>query len=425
MAANLSFNTADTYFVGQLGSDSLAAMSFTFPVVLLVTALAVSFATGVSSVYARMLGGGHKLSAQRLVADSLMLAMMIALTIMFIGWWQLHSTFVALGAGPELLTLIEEYMGPWYLNAPFFALSTVFMAVLQASGYARVAGLLMIGTALINIILDPLLIFGFGPIPRFEIAGAAWTTVVSRLLQVALGFYLLVWRYKLISAPSLNLSSTLKAWRATLHVAIPSMGSGLIVPAAGAFTLVLVAGFGPDAVAALGVVQRVEPVIMIVFYALAGIVGPFFGHNMAEQYRHRQMEAMRLILRFSFAYSAISAVLLWLGGEFIGSWFTDSPEIIAIIASFLLLVPFSFGLSGVMIASTSAFNGLGRPLPAVMLSVIRVVLFYVPCVLIGRELAGLNGIFLGTATANVLAGIVSYLWIRQALRRQAAGSSAA
>lgn len=419
LGATLSFNAADAFFVGQLGSDSLAAMSFTFPVSLLVTTIAVGFATGSSSVYARLLGNGMRVEARQVAADTLILSVLVSLIVMLAGWSLMHPTFLLLGASPQVLPLIEAYMWPWYWNAPFFACSTVITAILQASGHTKVAGMMMVGAALVNIILDPILIFGLGPFPRMEIAGAAWTTVISRVILVVVGMYLVVWRYQLISLPHLNLTSLLTSWRSVLHIGLPSIATGVVVPVAGSIILILVADYGPDAVAALGVVQRLEPLLLIVFFSLSGVVGPFFGQNMAETHRHRLVEAVRLLFKFSMVFSAIVALVLWLTGPVIGGWFSESKEVITVVALYFTIMPIGYGFIGLSISATSAFNGMGKPLPGMVLSMLRILGFNVPFALAGQWLWGLPGLFIGVSLANVLAGGLSQIWITRALKKMA------
>lgn len=416
LGATLSFNAADAFFVGQLGSDSLAAMSFTFPVSLLVTTIAVGFATGSSSVYARLLGNDMRQEARRVGADTLIISVLVSLIVMLTGWSLMHPTFLLLGASPQVLPLIEAYMWPWYWNAPFFACSTVITAIMQASGHTKVAGMMMVGAALVNIILDPLLIFGIGPFPRMEIAGAAWTTVISRILIVIVGMYFVIWRYQLISLPHLNIAPLLRSWRAVLHVGLPSVATGVVVPIAGSIILTLVAGYGPDAVAALGVVQRLEPLLLIAFFSLSGVIGPFFGQNMAEPYRHRQTEAVRVIFNFSMVFSVITALLLWIAGPYIGSGFSDSQEVIKVVALYLTVMPISYGFIGLSISTTSGFNGMGKPMPGMVLSMLRIIGFNVPFALVGQWLWGLPGLFIGVSLANVLAGVLSQVWITRALK---------
>lgn len=416
LAATLSFTAVDAFFVGMLGSHSLAAMSFTFPVSLLVTTIAVGFATGASSVYARLLGADMPIPARRVAADTLIMSVVVSLMVMIAGFALMHPTFVMLGAGPEVLPLIEAYMWPWYWNAPFFACSAVISAIMQASGHTREAGAMMIASAILNVILDPILIFGWGPIPRMELAGAAWTTVISRVLLVIAGAYFAIWRFKLISLPHLELGPLLRSWKAVMHVGLPSVATGIVVPVAGSIILVLVAGYGPDAVAALGVVQRLDPILLIAFFALSGVVGPFFGQNMADNQRHRQQEAIRLLFYFSMAFSLLCGLVLWLAGPYIGEMFSDSAEVIRLVALYFAIMPVTYGFIGVSIVATSAFNGMGKPLPGMVVSMLRIIGFNVPFALLGQWLGGITGLFIGVAAANVAAGLLSQLWITRAIR---------
>ncbi|WP_317933004.1 MATE family efflux transporter [Halioxenophilus sp. WMMB6] len=417
LGASMSFNIADTFFVGRLGSESLAAMSFTFPIVLLITTLGIGFATGTSSVYARMLGLKMPQEARQMAGDTLLLCLAISTTVMMLGWQLMEPTFQLLGAKPALLPLINQYMWAWYWNTPFFCLSMVISAILQASGHNKIAGTLMIWSAIANIILDPILIFGLGPIPGLAIAGAAWTTVFTRVLLTGLALYLAIHRYQLISIPHLRGPAMLRSWRAVMKVGVPTMATNLIIPIFSGAALVLVSSFGPEAVAAMGITQRLEPLLLIVLIGLANILGPFVGQNMVPEHRARLPQALAASSRFSLVYGLVCALLLWLCGGLISKAFTDSARVISIAATYLAIVPLSYGLQGISMAANSSFNGLGKPLPGAAISALRVLVIFVPLALLGKYWFGLVGIFVAVALANSLAGIIGYFWLRQTYRK--------
>ncbi|WP_439136136.1 MATE family efflux transporter [Pseudomaricurvus sp.] len=423
LLATMSFNAVDTFFVAQLGSDSLAAMSFTFPVVMLITSMAIGLGAGTSSVMARRLGQGDVAATRKLAGDTLLLSFLLSLIMMAIGLATVEPLFLLLGAEPHLLPLISDYMLIWYLNTPFVIVPMVMSAMMRATGNNKFAGMLMLISALVNVVLDPLLIFGWGPIPRLEIAGAAWATVITRVGMTAASFYFVARRLNLMTWPHRDWVGLKTSWRAVAHIGLPAMGTNMIIPLAGGITVALVASHGVDAVAGFGVAMRIEPVVSIAFYAVSGVIGPFLGQNMAVQYHERQNQLMSTVLRFSLIFGLGLAVLLWLTGGWVASLFSESEQVISVAVAYLSIVPISYGCAGLVMSVNAGFNGLGYPMPAMVISILRVLGLYLPLALVGQWLWGLNGLFIATALSNVLMAVWGYVWLRRHLRQVQSNAS--
>lgn len=415
LLATMSFNAVDTFFVAQLGGDQLAAMSFTFPVVMVVASMAIGLGAGTSSVIARLLGQGQKSEAKQLASDTLLMSLGLSAVMMTLGWLTIEPLFLLLGAEPHLLPLITEYMSIWYLNTPLVIAPMVMSAMMRATGNNGVAGGLMLGGAILNAVLDPLLIFGWGWIPRMEIAGAAWATFITRLVMVGLSFYFVAYRLKLMSWPHRHLDGLMASWRLVMHIGVPAMATNMIIPLASGITVALVAAHSIDAVAGLGIAMRIEPVVLIAFYATSGVIGPFLGQNMSREYQHRQDEVWAVVLRFCLIFGLAVALLLWVLGPMFVGWFSDSESVQSVAIAYLAIAPLSYGLYGVVMSVNASFNGLGYPMPAMVISVMRVLGVYLPLAFLGQWLWGLNGLFVATAAANVITGVFAYLWLRRYL----------
>lgn len=415
LLATMSFNAADTFFVAQLGAAPLAAMSFTFPVVMAVTSLAIGLGAGISSVIARTIGQGKADDARRMASDTLVLAGLIAVLLMLLGWLSVDWLFLLMGASRELLPLIREYMLVWYLNVPLLLIPMAMSALLRSTGNSGINGTLMVFSALLNIALDPLLIFGLWGFPRLDIAGAAWATFVCRLIVMPIFFYWVSIKLDLLAKPSVSLHRVLQSWRAILHVGLPAMATNMIIPFASGLTVSLVAKHGIDAVAGYGVAMRIEPLMLVIFYAISGVVGPFLGQNMAPELQHRQQELRRVILKFCLWLGLCLAVFLYVFAAPIIAWFSDSPVVMQVALSYLLIVPISYGIYGVVMSVNAGFNGLGMPMPSMVISTSRVLLVYFPMALMMQSFWGIKGLFIATALSNVVVGVWGYWWFKRAL----------
>lgn len=418
--ATMSFNVVDTYFVAQLGSAPLAAMSFTFPVVMVINSFAIGLGAGTSSAVARAYGAGDLERVRRLVTDASLLALMVALAISALGLMTIEPLFELLGATPEMLPLIADYMVPWYLGAVFAVVPMVALSALRAIGNSALTGRIMVAVALFNLILDPLLIFGLLGFPRLELQGAALSTVIARGISFFAALYFLVRREHLMAAP--RLSTLLDSWRAVLAVGLPAVATNVIIPMAGGVVVALVAVHGADAVAGLGVALRIEPVALIVFYALSAVVGPFIGQNAGAGKTGRMQETVSVLARFCIGFGSALALLLYFAGPPLVGLFSDSPEVLAVAVAYLTLVPFSYAGYGFVMSANAAFNGLGHPLPATLISFLRVLGIYLPLAWLGNRLWGITGLFVATAASNLLLGALAWWWLRRDIGVRAAGS---
>ncbi|MBY6191669.1 MATE family efflux transporter [Microbulbifer agarilyticus] len=423
--ATMSFNVVDTYFVAQLGDGPLAAMSFTFPVVMVINALAIGLGAGMSSVVARAYGAGDMQRVRRLVTDATVLAILIALVVSIAGLLTIEPLFRLLGAEQRLLPLITDYMVPWYVGAVFAVVPMVALSALRGIGNSSVTGRIMLGVALFNLILDPLLIFGLLGFPRLELQGAALATVISRGVSFFVAMYILARREHLLAMPTANWAALKDSWSSLLHIGLPAIATNVIIPMSGGVVVALVAAHGADAVAGLGIALRIEPLALIVFYALSSVVGPFMGQNAGAGKLQRLDETVSVLARFCLVFGVVLGVLLWLVGGPIAGLFSDSPQVLDVATAYLYLVPFSYAGYGFVMSANAAFNGLGHPLPATLISFLRVLGVYLPLAWLGNQIWGISGLFLATLLSNLVLGLVSWWWLRKHLRQYAKDAPAA
>ncbi|MCA0901560.1 MATE family efflux transporter [Microbulbifer agarilyticus] len=423
--ATMSFNVVDTYFVAQLGDGPLAAMSFTFPVVMVINALAIGLGAGMSSVVARAYGARDMQRVRRLVTDATVLAMLIAVVVSIAGLLTIEPLFRLLGAEERLLPLITDYMLPWYVGAVFAVVPMVALSALRGIGNSSVTGRIMLGVALFNLILDPLLIFGLLGFPRLELQGAALATVISRGVSFFVAMYILARREHLLAMPTANWAALKDSWSSLLHIGLPAIATNVIIPMSGGVVVALVAAHGADAVAGLGIALRIEPLALIVFYALSSVVGPFMGQNAGAGKLQRLDETVSVLARFCLVFGVVLSLLLWLVGGLIAGLFSDSPQVLDVATSYLYLVPFSYAGYGFVMSANAAFNGLGHPLPATLISFLRVLGVYLPLAWLGNQIWGISGLFLATLLSNLVLGLVAWWWLRKHLRQYAKDALAA
>jgi len=398
-------------FIGQLGTEHVAAVTFTFPLIMILNSIALGIGIGTSSVIARNVGSGDRIAVQRLGTHALMLVSIAMALLSFVGWATIDPAFKALGAGPETMPLIKSYLNIYYPSVILFTTTMVAGNIMRANGNAGIPGMVMTLGAVFNLLLDPLLIFGWFGFPRLELAGAAWAMAISRLATAGVLLFF-VSRARLILIRDVA-EGFIDSCRRILHVGLPAMATQLIGPVSAAVITRLLAEHGQIVVAGFGVATRVEAVAVMLLFALSGSIGPFAGQNWGGNRPERVREGLRVTYRFCLIWGLIAAAPLFFFGGEIASWVDSSPTVIATAAFYLAVVPWSYGLWGVLMMSSASFNALGKPIPSTILSFTRMFLVYIPLAMLMNHLFGYAGIFVATAISNSLLGILGFAWFRR------------
>ena len=412
--AIVAFNIADTYYVGQLGTNQLAAMSFTFPVVMTLGSLALGLGVGASSIIARAIGQGDRSRVRRFTTNSLTLGVAAVALLSSIGLLTIDPLFKALGAGAEILPLIRQYMQIWYFGMVFLVIPMVGNSAIRASGDTLTPSLIMTGSAGVNIVLDPLLIFGLWGLPELGLEGAALATVISRAITLMASLLILKFKEDMLSSRFPDWEETILCWRDILYVGLPAAGTNMITPISIGIITSMLADHGSVTVAGFGIASRVESFAMIVLMALAASISPFVGQNWGAGKYGRVAKALQQSYLFCFGWGVLMTILLAAGASAIVPLFNKDPEVVEIATTYLKIVPISYGAAGIIQVGNSAFNALGRPIPAVIITVVRMFVLYIPLAYLGSLWLGATGIFIAATVSNVIVGIGAREWSRRA-----------
>jgi putative MATE family efflux protein len=424
MVALLSYNIADTYFVGQLGTLELAAISFTFPVSFIVGAVTMAFGIGTSSVCARLFGANKREDVERVAIHAMLLGIVTGIVVVTTGLLTIDPLFTLLGADDTTLPIIHRYMQIYYWGGIFLVVPMITNSVLRASGNAKTPAMIMTFAAIINIILDPILIFGLFGMPRLEVEGAAIATVLANAGTMVASVMAMVFKERLVTFRSFWPGLILDSWRRILHVGLPAMTSSLIAPITTAFITYQVAQFGHEAVAGFGVASRVEGLTLIAVMALSAAMTPFVGQNFGAEKYERVRAGVKWGFRFSLIYGVIMATVLAFTSTIIVGFFTDDPKAIAAANLHMRIVPISYFALGMAMAVNSSFNAIGKPMPAMFVSLTRTILVYAPLAFLLANLFGLVGVFAAACTANLIAGGLGVTWFRHTLKKTIAEQEA-
>jgi putative MATE family efflux protein len=417
MVMLMSFGLVDTFFVSLLGTNALAAISFTFPVTFTVISLNIGLGIGTSAVIGKLRGQNRFEQAKGTATASLVVCVLMVAALALMGSFFIEPIFSRLGASDELMPMIKRYMLVWYGSGVFLSVPMVGNSVLRASGDTRTPSLIMATGGGINALLDPLLIFGWGPFPELGIEGAAWATLFAWLVCSIWIIYLLAVKRRLMLTMVHSFTAFKKDVASVLVIGLPAASSNMLTPIAGGVVTSIVAAYGAESVAAWGVGNRLESIASIVVLALSMTLPPFISHNVGANKFDRVKQAYRNVLWFVVLWQCFIFGVMWLFSPFIADLFAKEDDVSQLIVLFLSIVPLGYGLQGIIILTNSSFNAMHLPMDALWLSILRLFVFYIPLAYLGSQWFGLTGLFWGCVCANLLMAGISFAWFRRAVNK--------
>ncbi|MCE8037325.1 MATE family efflux transporter [Halomonas sp. MCCC 1A11062] len=414
--ALLGFQLVDSAFVSRLGTAPLAAQSFTFPLTFLIIGVQVGLGIAIAALISRALGAGEVARARRLGTLVVSVGSVTIALLAIVLWWAQVPIFTRLGADTATLPLIRAYWEPQLFAAWLGAVLYFIYSLFRAHGDTRLPGKMMVVTSLVNLALDPLLIFGVGPWSGLGLPGAAWATAIA----FGCGLLVVVGRLRhsdWLARSGLRQELAVSA-RPFIGIAGPAMIGQLMPPLAAMLAISVVAGLGEASVAAWGLASRLETLALVVVLAMTMSLPPWLGRCYGAGDWQQVRELIGLALRVVVAWQLGLGLLLAILAPWLAQLLAGSPEVrgdLTLLIRFLLP---SYAALGVCMLVVSAGNALGWPLRAMLMSAARLFVCYLPCLWLGAWLGGLAGLAMGAALGNVLAGLMAWQLMRRLLARR-------
>lgn len=393
MLVNSLYNIIDSFFVAMISEEALTAVSLVFPMQNFVNAVSIGFGVGLNAVISICLGARQHDTAHTAATHGLALSVVHGIVLTALTF-VLMPSFLRMFTADE--TVISMGLTYAYIVFAFSVILTVSLAyekMFQAVGRMNVTMIALICGCLTNIVGDPVLIFGFGPIPAMGIAGAAWATGLGQ--AVSLLVYLAVCRWRPLQV---RISTTYLTWNPVLDKRLYGIGIPAVLNMALPSLLVsalngMLAPFSPLYVVILGIYYKLQTFLYMPSNGIIQGVRPLIGYNFgAGEYG-----------RVGALYKTTMALngLIMLGGtavcltvpDVLISWFTENPETIRRGATALRIICCGFIVSAVSVTASGALEGLGKGVPSLLISLLRYVVFIIPAAFACSRLWGPDGIW--------------------------------
>lgn len=326
---------------------------------------------------------------------------MSALLLVFIP--VLNSVLRAMGASEEMIPLVREYMLPWAYGVGFVVIPMLGNSVIRATGNTMVPSMIMLMVGGLNVLLDPVLTFGFGSIPAMGLAGAAWATVISYVVVFVVMMVLLRVKYKLLTFCVGSLSDMVASWKELLRIGIPAAFTNQLIPVANGVLTAMVAVYGEATVAAWGVSTRIESLMMSPFFALSTVMASFVGQNTGAGRNDRIDEALRFCGKFCMGGTFIIWLVCAVFSSGIASLFSTDADVRMLVQLHLWIVPVTYGTFAWKLQYTASFNAQGHPIYSSVAFLARFFLLRIPLAWLGARFYDMTGLFWGLGLSNVIA----------------------
>lgn len=389
----LIYNLADTYFIGQTGNPLMVAgVSIATPVFLLFMAVGMLFGIGGTSLISRMLGEGKNQKAKHASAFCFWTGLGIGIVAMGFLVIMAEPICIMVGASEQTVGYASEYLRIVALCVPFLIISNSFSNIIRAEGNAKIAMMGMIIGNLMNVILDPIMISGFG----WNVAGAAVATVAGNVFSA--GYYI----FHLMSEKSM-LSIRIKDYtvgngiaKGVFSIGVPASLNNMLMSFSNILINNLMKEFDDMAVAGLGVAMKVNMIVVMLLIGLGTGIQPLLGYCYGAGNKKRYIAVLKFSLGMAFCMSAIMTVICYLGASPLVTMFLDDPAAHEYGMMFSRIYILSGPIMGILFVFINAIQSTGAALPALILSISRQGLLYIPI------LFTFNKVF-GTAQMTVLA----------------------
>ena len=418
MGIQTLYNLVDMIFIGRLGGQSIAGIAFNMPLFFLVLGLTMGLGTGVTSSIARFIGQDNKKEADNSAEHAIVMGIVISIFLCSLGLMFGKTILSFFGAEGDILFIAWEYLHVMCVGMPFMIFSGFFRSILAGEGDMKfpmmVAGL---GTVL-NIFLDPIFIFdlenyggiGFG----LGVAGAAMATVISQVIVFCVFIYMLfVKEHSYITFRLKDFSFSTDIIWDIVKVGLPASLSMIVMAIGqGVFNKILI-HFSADTVAAYQVAGRLDMLVFLPIFSIAAslttLVGMFFG---AKEY-----DALRFTIRYgivsAFCITLLSSAFIYFFADLMVGFFTNDELIISIAVSFLKLFSMVYPLIAIAITTGRVLQGLGKGLPVLIITIVRVLGVSAPLALFFIFYLGkpVEWVWYSMMISTVVAFSISMVWL--------------
>lgn len=411
-----AYQLIDTFWLGRLGANAVAAVSISFPLLFLVLSLGSGLTLAGTVLVSQYFGAEDQKKVDFNSSQTMSLIFFVALALSGFSYFAAAPLMQLIGAGPEIFQDAVDYFQVSSLGFVFLFMFFSFQSLMRGIGNVMLPVYIVLFTVLLNLILDPLFIYGYGPVPGFGVAGAAVASVITQALSAVIGLFILFRGKSGIKIHFNQMKPHLFTLRRIFNLGLPASVEQSTRALGMTFMVILVTGFGSEVVAAYGIGARILSFIIIPALGLAIATTSLVGQNIGAIKIKRAEKVATLSSQVAFFGLTGMGILMFLFAEPLTAFFIpNDPDVIEDASLFIMIMAPSFGLLGVQQVLNGVFNGAGFTKASMLISILNlwIIRFPLAFLLSHKTHLGAEGIWWSFPISNAIAALAAFIYFKQ------------
>ncbi|MEZ4087623.1 MAG: MATE family efflux transporter [Candidatus Gracilibacteria bacterium] len=410
-----AYQLVDTFWVGRLGKEAVAAVSLSFPIIFLLITLGAGFTIAGTILVAQYKGRKDHAQVEHVTAQTVVLMLIVSVICAILGLLISQPIMELMGAEADVLAMAVSYLKISFLGMPFMFGFFMFQSVMRGIGEVYMPMKIVFGTVMLNLVLDPLFIMGYGPIPAYGVSGAAVATIFTQGLATLAGMIILLRGKHGIKLTFKNFKFDFTLVKQMFSLGLPSSIEQSMKALGLTVMSFLVASFGTAIVAAYGIGIRILSFVIIPAFGLSMATSTLVGQNMgAEKPRRAEKIANRSVGIGFITIIGISIIIFFAADFLAGAFLEGEPEVLAESALFIRYLCFGFAFMATQLVLNGVYSGAGITRTSMIFSIVSTWLFEFPIAYIMSKHSGLSarGLWIAYPISSFLSALVSFIYFR-------------
>lgn len=410
-----AYQLIDTFWLGRLGANAVAAVSISFPILFLVLSLGAGLTLAGTVIVSQYKGANDSKMIDFTASQTVVIVFLISIFLAFLGFVAASPLMNLVGAGPEILNDSVTYFQVSSFGFVFLFMFFVFQSLMRGIGNVLLPMYIVLGTVLLNLVLDPLFIFGYGSIEGYGVAGAAIASIITQGLSAAAGLYILFRGKQGIKIRLSCMKLEFRWVKRMFELGIPASLEQSSRAAAMTVMVMLVTSYGSEVVAAYGIGARILSLVIVPSIGMGIATTTLVGQNIGAGQIKRAEKIGDLSTRIAFFGLTAIGLILFLFAETLTAFFVpNDPQVIKDGAKFIKIMSLSFGLLGVQQVLNGVFNGTRFTQASMLISIFSlwIVRFPVAFILSNKTALSFEGIWWAFPISNLVAALVAFSYYK-------------
>ncbi len=411
------YNIVDSIYVGRLSTDALSVLSISFPVQMFLIAVGVGTGVGTSSLISRLLGRGEKCRANNVAEHVFFIAILYGIIGGLIGIFFSENIIRIFTDDPVLIDLGYQYINIILTGSIAIFIPATFNYILRGEGNTFLPMLTMIIGAVLNMIIDPFLIFGLGPFPQLGVAGAAYATVFSRIIGGIFIIFILFSDKNELTLRLEDFEFDFQIIKEIYNIGIPAMANRLLFSVSVVFINLILGAFSSTAIAVMGLIFRMQSFFLMMVFGLTQGYLPLVGYNYGHNNPERMKKTILIGGSTALAFGALGFIVFQLFPGAIIRLFNSDPELLSIGVDALKRVSLSYFFMVLNIIGVATFQAVGKGMPSFAITFLRQAILLVPGMYLLGEISGLDAVWFAFPMAESISFVILAFWLTYVIKK--------